>query len=713
MQQPHTSFKYQEPDISSNSSRQNHSSFSDKVSNGRERDNYKHTRPRLRRLSTPDLTDTLTNSRSDSESELNSPTYRHNSRSSPQLSIPGAWPPTPLIYTEEPEELPVEGLSDEFDYVILRVPTKSRASSIASRSTSRRSVDSSRRGSVEELTEKSISRLSTPEATRLVESIKALKTPALNHSKSSVVQTIEDSSNWKVDDMGKYEYLVLRSSSQSTVKARMSEELDKVACESDEESVVLDIATPGFPLDDIADQWQVPPQSISTTQRAYSYSEITASSLAFKPDEVGRSSPYQLEQPAFAFDVPKRLRSRSLTNLRPQSIPSIVEPPHSEYMTPEVPEHRIFKDNLERSASGSQKLHRILSTLSSRSLQSLRQTTNMVNTKLEESWDNNDEELSSPNQQPTLTRKYTLSRPSFWDPARQVPSPSQHVSPKPSFAFRLRSILQPRKMRVRSQVRQQHLLERGWAVERARSPCIPYMQDLGIHHSRINPFAIINKISLFLLLRYTNSNTWEEGEGGRHLSFRETDFNQVDAYARTVRQNGATITPEHLATKYIVRPYRRDIQKVRAIFMWIIENIRVGVPQDTPSPTGGKNHSPDNDTEGSIGGFGTSTHAEQVEKDWVETAELVLSKRWCRTGVGFARLFCEMAVAAGLEETKVVYGYLRVPKDNQEVATRSNGKIKINHACLPHVRTPFFKHHLQVLDYEYTFLDLIDDDGVF
>lgn len=143
-----------------------------------------------------------------------------------------------------------------------------------------------------------------------------------------------------------------------------------------------------------------------------------------------------------------------------------------------------------------------------------------------------------------------------------------------------------------------------------------------------------------------------------------------------------TITPEHLATKYIVRPYRRDIQKVRAIFIWIIENIRMGAPQDASSPTSGKNYSPDNNTdaEGSIGGFGTSTHAEQVEKDWVETAELVLSKRWCRTGVGFARLFCEMAVAAGLEETKVVYGYLRVPKDNQEVATRSNGKIKINHA---------------------------------
>lgn len=31
---------------------------------------------------------------------------------------------------------------------------------------------------------------------------------------------------------------------------------------------------------------------------------------------------------------------------------------------------------------------------------------------------------------------------------------------------------------------------------------------------------------------------------------------------------------------------------------------------------------------------------------------------------------------------------------------------------LPHVRTPFFKHHLQVLDYDFAFLDLVDDDGM-
>jgi hypothetical protein len=97
--------------------------------------------------------------------------------------------------------------------------------------------------------------------------------------------------------------------------------------------------------------------------------------------------------------------------------------------------------------------------------------------------------------QSLLTRKYTLSRPSFWDPSNHMPETAiQHV-PKPTLGFRILSIFQPRKMRVKSLVRQQHLLERGWAVERARSPCIAYMQDLGIHIGRMNPFAILRSVN--------------------------------------------------------------------------------------------------------------------------------------------------------------------------------------------------------------------------
>lgn len=501
LQQSRTTSKLQEQDMNFGSpSQSSQLSHSDTFSS---REQNKHNRrPRPRRLSTPDLTDTLTNSRSDSDSELNSPSYRHNSRSSPQLSIPGAWPPTPLVFSEEPEEITVNGLNEEFDYVILRVPAKSRASSIASHSTSRRSMESSRRGSTEDLTERNVSRLSTPEASHLVQSIKALKTPVADQSKQFVMYSAERSSNWRVDDLGKYEYLVLRSSSQSTVKVRMSEELDKIACESDDNDEVqgLNIASAGFPLDEIADQWQDPPQSFSATRRASSFTEITASSLAFKPDEIRNSSPYQLDKSASLMDIPQRPRSRSLTDLRWQPIHSTSEPPHTDQMTPTVPEHGSFSRTLNRSTSGSQTLHRLLSTFSRRSLQSLRQATAGVSPRMEQAmekkWEQKLEHSTvSEAPQSLLTRKYTLSRPSFWDPSNHMPeTPVQHV-PKPTLGFRILSIFQPRKMRVKSLVRQQHLLERGWAVERARSPCIAYMQDLGIHIGRMNPFAILRSVN--------------------------------------------------------------------------------------------------------------------------------------------------------------------------------------------------------------------------
>ncbi|KAI9284071.1 hypothetical protein BC943DRAFT_83617 [Umbelopsis sp. AD052] len=501
LQQPRTSNKFQEQDISYGSPRHQHHYTDTSMT----RDTHMQARPQLRRLSTPDLTDTLTNSRSDSDSELNSPTYRHNSRSSPQLSIPGAWPASPITYTEEPGEITVDGLSDEFDYVILRVPAKSRASSIASFSSSaRKSMDSSRRGSIEEdLTERCVSRLSTPEATHLVQSIKALKTPVPDQTRQFAMYSPDRSTSWRVDDMGKYEYLVLRSSSQmSTARPRMSsEESDKIALESDENDEVesLNIANPGFPLDEIADQWHDAPQSFSTYHRSSSYTEITASLFAYKPEEIRGSSPYQVKNASMpALEVPQRPRSRSLTELRQYPTQSANEPSHLD-QKPRVPEHRnTMPPSLTRSSSsGSQKLARLLSTVSRRSLQSLKiSSATEIGNQMEQVWERSMEQAAVAQSQSGLTRKYTLSRPSFWDPSHQVQDAAMQHSPKPSIGFKILSIFRPRKMRVRSLMRQQHLLERGWAVERARSPCIAYMQDMGIHLGRLNPFAIIKYVNV-------------------------------------------------------------------------------------------------------------------------------------------------------------------------------------------------------------------------
>lgn len=42
-----------------------------------------------------------------------------------------------------------------------------------------------------------------------------------------------------------------------------------------------------------------------------------------------------------------------------------------------------------------------------------------------------------------------------------------------------------------------------------------------------------------------------------------------------------------------------------------------------------------------------------------ETAEQVLEKRTCKSAFGMARLFVDMVIAAGFEDARVIYGYLK------------------------------------------------------
>jgi hypothetical protein len=129
------------------------------------------------------------------------------------------------------------------------------------------------------------------------------------------------------------------------------------------------------------------------------------------------------------------------------------------------------------------------------------------------------------------------------------------------------------------------------------------------------------------------------------LEFSESEFTQIDAYAAQVKQRGPMLTPEVLSIKFLTRPYRRDIHKARSIFSWLVQNIGLGVPLEENLQK--RRSSADESVDSA------------QDTDWVETAEVVLAKRWCRTSVGMARLFCELAIAAGLEETRMIYGYLR------------------------------------------------------
>ncbi|KAI8336210.1 hypothetical protein BC941DRAFT_428603 [Chlamydoabsidia padenii] len=189
----------------------------------------------------------------------------------------------------------------------------------------------------------------------------------------------------------------------------------------------------------------------------------------------------------------------------------------------------------------------------------------------------------------------------------------------------------------------------------------------------------------------------------------------MDTYATSVQQIGPTLTPQMLSQKFLVRPYRRDLYRLRIIYIWIIQNIaiidqRTGQQQqggDNKTTTSGINQQQqqqqiasskisfrqrfsarrnttlssytDHDDElepptmdvmhgdGLLPEGGTDVDSFD---DWLysESAQQVLLHRACSSSIGMANLFCEMATAAGFHDARVVYGYLRAPKDSLGMA---------------------------------------------
>ncbi|RUS21185.1 hypothetical protein BC937DRAFT_93396 [Endogone sp. FLAS-F59071] len=236
----------------------------------------------------------------------------------------------------------------------------------------------------------------------------------------------------------------------------------------------------------------------------------------------------------------------------------------------------------------------------------------------------------------------TMVRPTFWNPRMDEVEAGENV--RKALGKRVKALLQPKRARIEAATKSQHAFEMVWSLERARTPK-PGEEgwEGGRGEEGENPYEAL-------------SRSWDIMDtNSQGLEFSDDDFQQIDMYARNVKQQGPQVTPEVLVTRYLARPYKRDLHKIRAIFAWIIDNVGIGSPIGSPAPT-------------------------NPEDDWVETAEEVLRRRWCRSGVGFARLFSEMAVAAGVEDVRVVYGFLRGPEDTVDTAVLPNGKIKMNHA---------------------------------
>ncbi|KAF9415133.1 cytokinesis protein 3 [Podila epigama] len=177
------------------------------------------------------------------------------------------------------------------------------------------------------------------------------------------------------------------------------------------------------------------------------------------------------------------------------------------------------------------------------------------------------------------------------------------------------------------------------------------------------------------------------------LDFGVGTFAEVDKVARNINQRGPLMTPQLLSQKYLTRPYSKSpLLKLRVLFVWVSENIRLeGGP--TRDVSGGRyklgpagDHmaavaaaqaagsaigSPNGRPPGlglvpppAVFMAGIEEYARGfLQEDSPELAQDVLTSRTCKTGEGFANLFAEMALAAGIEDVGVVKGYLRGPMD--------------------------------------------------
>jgi transglutaminase/protease-like cytokinesis protein 3 len=133
----------------------------------------------------------------------------------------------------------------------------------------------------------------------------------------------------------------------------------------------------------------------------------------------------------------------------------------------------------------------------------------------------------------------------------------------------------------------------------------------------------------------------DEGADGHTVAeptnFQAVNLSLVDKNARFINSLPPMTNPVSLATGFVCRPYRSDVQRLRAIFTWVSEKI---------------------------------TWEEDLETD-VDSRRLIQTKRGCAAEV--AVLVMEMCAAVGIH-AEVVKGYLKTPGEVPElgVMPRSN-----------------------------------------
>ncbi|PHZ11104.1 uncharacterized protein RHIMIDRAFT_244952 [Rhizopus microsporus ATCC 52813] len=282
---------------------------------------------------------------------------------------------------------------------------------------------------------------------------------------------------------------------------------------------------------------------------------------------------------------------------------------------------------------------------------------------------------------PTSARTLT---PTFWYPR----TGRENEPLKRNITKKIRGLLQPHRTQLEEASSEQHKQDYQISLRRSSTPEPQHDRDSTPFH----------------MLRHTRNIADKTG-----LQFHESDFIQIDTYASTVQQRGPLLTPAILSQKFLVRPYRRELFRLRALFIWIIQNIRPEYHQkrtdllllqkqqnylaqyyhrQTEKPSLLKQrlsriaHSAEEEDEPPIinrlDSMGLLQEEAVLLSNYMnEAAEQVLKKRTCKSAFGMARLFVDMVIAAGFEDARVIYGYLKAPMDTIDKAEQP---LPVNHA---------------------------------
>ncbi len=162
---------------------------------------------------------------------------------------------------------------------------------------------------------------------------------------------------------------------------------------------------------------------------------------------------------------------------------------------------------------------------------------------------------------------------------------------------------------------------------------------------------MLKRIQLFLFLAIISPTSFSQNK------FQDLDFEEVDMIARTIQYEDDL----HKLTKTLTSSYNLDIFKVRAIFIWIAENMKY----DYKFYNSGK------EREGPA--CEDVLDCTEITKDWENKFLKKVLKQKKAVCDGYSRLFKRMCDIAGVE-SEMVTGYART--DPYEIGASFN----VNHA---------------------------------